>query len=242
MAKLKNCKHCGNEVAKSAKTCPSCGGIIKKPFYKKTWFWILIVIVLIGIIASASGDKTSKENDKPKYQKNKETKITVVDMSSMTEAEIDTWCNENRINCKIQKEYSNEVEKDEFIRQSVDANKTIYEGDKILIYYSMGKEPTKGQLNALKKAESYSENLHMSKKGIYKQLTSEYGEGFSKEEAQYAIDNMSADWNANALEKAKSYQENLNMSKKAIYKQLISQYGEQFTKEEAQYAIDHLDD
>ena len=42
----------------------------------------------------------------------------------------------------------------------------------------------------LKKAESYSSTMHMSKKGIYKQLTSEYGEGFTDEEAQYAIDHL----------------------------------------------------
>ena len=47
--------------------------------------------------------------------------------------------------------------------------------------------------------------MHMSKAGIYDQLTSEYGEQFSAEAAQYAIDNVTADWNANALEKAKSY-------------------------------------
>ena len=95
-------------------------------------------------------------------------------------------------------------------------------------------------ISALRKAESYSETLHMSKQGIYDQLTSEYGEKFTPEAAQYAIDHMNADWNANALEQAKSYQETLNMSPQAIYDQLISEYGGQFTPEEAQYAIDHL--
>ena len=80
----------------------------------------------------------------------------------------------------------------------------------------------------------------MSKKGVYDQLTSEYGEKFSAEEAQYAIDHVEVDWNANALEKAKSYQESMNMSSSAIYDQLISEYGEKFTKEEAQYAVDNL--
>ena len=79
----------------------------------------------------------------------------------------------------------------------------------------------------------------MSKAGIYKQLTSEYGEKFTAEEAQYAVDNIKANWNENALKKAKSYQE-MDMSTNAIYNQLISEYGEGFTPEEAQYAIDHL--
>ena len=46
--------------------------------------------------------------------------------------------------------------------------------------------------------------MHMSKQGIYNQLTSEF-EKFSPEAAQYAVDNVKANWNANALEKAKSY-------------------------------------
>lgn len=53
--------------------------------------------------------------------------------------------------------------------------------------------------SALNSAESYSEIMHMSKAGIYDQLTSEYGDQFSAEAAQYAVDNMTADWNANAL-------------------------------------------
>lgn len=82
--------------------------------------------------------------------------------------------------------------------------------------------------------------MHMSKQGIYEQLTSEYGEGFEADAAQYAIDNVKADWNQNALAKAKSYQQSMSMSKNAIYDQLTSEYGEKFTKEEAQYAIDNL--
>ena len=95
--------------------------------------------------------------------------------------------------------------------------------------------------NALAIAEDYSENMHMSKAGIYDQLISEYGEQFTEEEAQYAIDNIVADWNANALAKAKDYQDTMDMSPAAIYDQLISEYGEQFTAEEAQYAVDNLE-
>lgn len=94
--------------------------------------------------------------------------------------------------------------------------------------------------SALKKAESYSNTMHMSKQGIYNQLTSENGEKFSAEAAQYAIDNVKADWNANALAKAKSYQETMNMSPSAIRDQLTSEYGEKFTAEEADYAIANL--
>lgn len=95
--------------------------------------------------------------------------------------------------------------------------------------------------SALNKAYDYAEVMHMSKKGIYNQLTSEYGEQFTEEAAQYAMDNIDVDWNANALAKAKDYSETMHMSKKGIYDQLVSEYGEQFTEDEAQYAVDNLE-
>lgn len=93
---------------------------------------------------------------------------------------------------------------------------------------------------ALKKAEVYASAMYMSKAGVFKQLTSEYGEKFPEDAAQYAIDNMKADWKANALKKAETYAETMSMSNTGIYDQLTSEYGEQFTAEEAQYAIDNL--
>lgn len=95
--------------------------------------------------------------------------------------------------------------------------------------------------NALKKAQVYSDTMYMSKQAIYEQLTSEYGEQFPAEAAQYAIDNLETDYNRNALEKAKTYQNDMSMSKEAIREQLVSEYGEQFTQEEADYAISNLE-
>ena len=96
--------------------------------------------------------------------------------------------------------------------------------------------------SALNKATTYANTMHMSKKGVYNQLVSDYGEKFSPEAAQYAIDNVKADWNANALAKAKTYQDTMSMSPASIRSQLISDYGEKFTEAEADYAIQHLND
>lgn len=46
--KMTTCRYCGAEIAKSAKTCPHCGGKNKKPFYKKWWFWLLALLILAG--------------------------------------------------------------------------------------------------------------------------------------------------------------------------------------------------
>ena len=93
---------------------------------------------------------------------------------------------------------------------------------------------------ALIKAGMYSETMYMSKAGLYDQLTSEYGEKYSPEAAQYAVDTLQADYNANALEKAKTYRDTMAMSPEAIRDQLTSEYGEQFTPAEADYAIANL--
>ncbi|MCV7552577.1 Ltp family lipoprotein [Micrococcus luteus] len=45
--------------------------------------------------------------------------------------------------------------------------------------------------NALAKAKSYQEMMDMSPSAIYDQLVSEYGEEFTPDQAQYAIDNLS---------------------------------------------------
>lgn len=95
-------------------------------------------------------------------------------------------------------------------------------------------------ISALNKANSYSKSMHMSKRRIYDQLSSEHGEKFSEEAAQYAVDNLEADWFANALAKAKSYQSSMSMSPEAIRDQLTSDFGEKFTQEEADYAIENL--
>lgn len=101
---------------------------------------------------------------------------------------------------------------------------------------------TPEQSSALTKARSYSTMMHMSRQGIYDQLTSEYGEKFSPDAANWALDHLDADYNANALAKAKDYQSTMAMSPEAIRDQLTSQYGEKFTPDEADYAIEHLND
>lgn len=94
--------------------------------------------------------------------------------------------------------------------------------------------------NALTKAQSYSRILHLSKKGIYKQLTSEYGGKFTPAAGQYAIDNLNVDYNFNALQKARSYERTLHLSTERLRQQLTSDYGAGFTAAEAEYAIQNL--
>ena len=93
---------------------------------------------------------------------------------------------------------------------------------------------------ALKSAKTYSDTMHMSKQGIYDQLTSDAGDKFDDASAQYAVDHVKADWNKNALKAAESYQKDQNMSPEAIRDQLTSDAGDKFTQDQADYAVSHL--
>lgn len=60
MEKMVKCKACGQEIAKSARTCPNCGAKQKKSI-GKTIGIALAVVIVIGAIAAAAG-----KDDKPK--------------------------------------------------------------------------------------------------------------------------------------------------------------------------------
>lgn len=83
-SKMVTCKHCGTEIAASAKVCPKCGGKNKKPIYKRPWFIALIVIIIIGAIGSAGGDKTSNEAG------NNDTQVTTSENTNSTQPESET--------------------------------------------------------------------------------------------------------------------------------------------------------
>ena len=64
--KMVICRNCNATIAQNAKICPSCGAKNKQPFYKKTWFIVLVVIGIIGALASGDDgkeEKTSGEKD-----------------------------------------------------------------------------------------------------------------------------------------------------------------------------------
>ena len=256
------CPNCGapaqadTPVVEATPVTPVVEPKKKKPIYKKWWFWVIIAVVAIGIIGgSARGDETSTDNDtgssitqsgdetnNATENKTDSNKVTVADFSTMSKADIENWASTNKVTVKFSEDYSDTVASGSVISQNKKVNETVKEGATIKVVISKGKKPSIEYQNALKQAETYSEMMHMSKQAIFDQLTSEYGGQFEDDAAQYAIDNLDADYKKNALESAKTYQSMMSMSKSAIYDQLVSEYGGKFTAEEAQYAIDHLND
>lgn len=103
---------------------------------------------------------------------------------------------------------------------------------------------TGNSLAQTKTAISYLYTGHMSKQGLYDQLTSEYGSQMTVDEANNAINRIDplVNWNNLAILSAKSYRETGNLTGQALIDQLTSEYGSRFTPEQAQYGVLHIDD
>ena len=63
-SKMTTCKHCGAEIAASAKVCPQCGGKNKPLIYKRWWFIAIIVLIALSAIggSSSSSDSTASNS------------------------------------------------------------------------------------------------------------------------------------------------------------------------------------
>lgn len=219
----KICKYCKTEIPADAKVCPQC----RRNQGGHGCLIVIGAIVAIGVAATAISGGGSSEK-----KANTETETTVVaETEAMTESELSSDAS------------SEETTIGETTIAETEA-RTVASGVSAVmgLWDDSGEDidvPTEYR-SALRKAESYSEMMHMSKNRLYDQLTSEYGEKFSAEAAQYAIDNIDADWDENALENAQNYSDTMHMSKARLYDQLTSEYGEKFTAEEAQYAVDNV--
>jgi hypothetical protein len=62
MDKLIKCKACGQDVAKGAKRCPHCGKDNRNFFMKHKIITAILVIIVLGIFATALGDDDDSEN------------------------------------------------------------------------------------------------------------------------------------------------------------------------------------
>ena len=219
----KLCRHCRSEMDVRATVCPYCRRKQSKPLQT-------VLLIFVGVffgIPFLTGFLNGISNGLAKQSSNQSPDRAIVAEKETTEKKV----TEKRTTTRVttEKKRTTKTTTAKVTEESIQAEPEI-EVPQVSKEFS----------NALKKAEGYANRMYMSKAAIYDQLTSPYGEAFSAEAANYAIENLVADFSANALNKAKSYSENMYMSKASIYDQLVSEYGEQFTPEEAQYAIDHL--
>ncbi len=85
--KMKNCKACGQEIAKSAKTCPHCGAK-QKGSMGKILLGVLVALVLIGVMGSIGSKKSGTENGSTSGSNSgASTSITQTESSTNNETE-----------------------------------------------------------------------------------------------------------------------------------------------------------
>lgn len=88
-----------------------------------------------------------------------------------------------------------------------------------------------GQQNAIGSAEQYLEISAFSRSGLIDQL--EY-EGYSTEDATFAVDSLNVDWNEQAAKSARQYLEISSFSRSGLIDQLVY---EGFTYAQAEYGV-----
>jgi colicin import membrane protein len=93
---------------------------------------------------------------------------------------------------------------------------------------------TLSQENALRAAKSYLDYTAFSRQGLIKQL--EY-EGYSNQDATFAVDNITVDWNEQAVLSGKNYLDYTAFSRSGLIDQLVY---EGFSTEQATYAVDQI--
>ena len=82
------------------------------------------------------------------------------------------------------------------------------------------KRATVSQEQAIGAAEDYLTYQSFSRTGLIKQLSSTYGEGFSKADATYAVDHVEVDWNEQAVKSAREYLDGQHFSRAGLIHQL----------------------
>ena len=99
---------------------------------------------------------------------------------------------------------------------------------------------TMSQQQAIGSAKDYLSFQAFSRKGLIQQLSSKYGEGFSRADATFAVNHIQVDWNKEAVQSAKDYLSTQHFSRAGLIEQLSSSFGEGFTEAQAIYAVNHV--
>lgn len=148
----------------------------KKPFYKRPWFIVLCVLVVLSAIGNIGG------KDEP---------AEPAAISSVSEPAPSVSQPEGSSEPAIVSE-----------APDVGTESLLSTPDVTSKSAANVSGATTGQRNALEKAKSYLNISAFSYSGLIEQL--EY-EGFPSEEAAYGVDSCGADWNEQAAKKARSY-------------------------------------
>ena len=175
---------------------------VKKPFYKRVWFWLLAVVVVFIAIGSQGGSddakntvaETTKESVTEVSSAESVAESTVVEEETETTETTETTIEEVTQEESVPREYRNALStaesylgwagmSEQGLREQLEFEK--YPSD--AIDYALANVDVDYNEQALAKAKSYDDWASMSDSQLYDQLIFE---GFTDEQAQYALDNL----------------------------------------------------
>jgi hypothetical protein len=97
---------------------------------------------------------------------------------------------------------------------------------------------TVSQANAVQAAERYLSMSAFSRSGLIQQLSSQFGEGYPRADAVYAVEHLSVNWNEQAARAAKQHLSERSFSREGLIHQLKARYGDGFSHAEAIYGVE----
>jgi len=91
------------------------------------------------------------------------------------------------------------------------------------------------QKNAVRSVNDYLSMTGFSRTGLINQLSSEYGSGYSINDATIAVDSLRRNWDNEAVRSANEYLKMMGFSCNGLIDQLSSDAGSNYTQSQANY-------
>lgn len=152
----------------------------RKPFYKRWWFVILVALMIIIVMVPNSIDGIDPRSIE--REKNPSKKETEADDESRDD---------------VSQEYKNALKSAQnyldmsgFSKKSLEKQLEFEGFSEDSANYALDSVNVDWNEQALRSARVYYENMSMSKEEIFTQLSSDDGEGYTREQARYAVDNL----------------------------------------------------
>ena len=227
-----------------------------KKWYQKWWVWLLIILgglILISVLANLGG--SSESDDLPAVTPDTE-QSEVVPEEEVGEAsdQVGALLSVARANLELEGfdvEAVSDSGKSIFVEGNWMVVTQAQNGSKVLLTVQAiegaddedqesttqdtpatpSADMTTGQKNAVRSAEQYLAFTAFSRSGLIEQLEFE---GFSNEDATFAVDRVNPDWNEQAALSAQTYLEFTSFSRSGLIEQLVF---EGFTAEQAEYGV-----
>ncbi|HEY7043547.1 MAG TPA: Ltp family lipoprotein [Nocardioidaceae bacterium] len=188
----------------------------KKPFWRRTW-----VLVTAGVLVAFIGIGAASGSSDPKDTAAKDNHTADVQKDKTSDA-------------------ATEAPSTPDVTEAADPEPTPTKTPEPTKTPKPKPSYTASQEQAIGAAKDYLDYSAFSRTGLINQLSSKYGDGFSKADAIFAVNHIQVDWNEQAVQSAKDYLSMSHFSRVGLIQQLSSKYGDGYTVAQATYAANHV--